>query len=98
MRHIPWPSRPGPHLRSPVTAPEAAPQPVSEPPPDDVVREAEQLRAELRRHAHLYYVEDRPAIGDAEYDALFRRLLDLEEEYPELVTPDSPTQRVGAEP
>lgn len=81
-----------------MTAPEAAPQPVSEPPPDDVVREAEQLRAELRRHAHLYYVEDRPAIGDAEYDALFRRLLDLEEEYPELVTTDSPTQRVGAEP
>ncbi len=81
-----------------MTAPEAAPQPVSEPPPGDVVREAEQRRAELRRHAHLYYVEDRPAIGDAEYDALFRRLLDLEEEYPELVTTDSPTQRVGAEP
>jgi DNA ligase (NAD+) len=58
----------------------------------------EELREELRRHEHLYYVLDRPEISDAEYDALMRRLKDLESQHPELVTPDSPTQRVGGRP
>ncbi len=56
------------------------------------------LRAEIRRHDHLYYVLDRPEITDAEYDALYRQLVKLEEEFPELVTPDSPTRRVGGAP
>ncbi len=56
------------------------------------------LREEIRRHAHLYYVHARPEIDDAEYDRLFRLLQAIEEAYPDLVTPDSPTQRVGAEP
>ena len=62
------------------------------------MQEAEALRAEIRRHNHLYYVEAGPEISDAEYDRLFHRLLALERAHPELVTPDSPTQRVGAEP
>jgi DNA ligase (NAD+) len=59
---------------------------------------AEQLRTELRRHEHLYYVMDAPAISDAEYDALMNELKRIEAEHPELVTPDSPTQRVGGKP
>jgi len=58
----------------------------------------EVLRDELRRHEHLYYVLDAPEITDAEYDALMRRLQNLEEQHPELRTPDSPTQRVGGKP
>ena len=58
----------------------------------------EALRKEIRRHDYLYYVKDRPEISDAEYDRLFRELSDLETAYPDLVTPDSPTQRVGAPP
>ena len=54
-----------------------------------------ELREQLNRHAHLYYVLDQPQIDDAEYDALFRELQELEAEHPELRTPDSPTQRVG---
>jgi len=57
-----------------------------------------QLRAEIERHNYLYHVLDRPEISDPEYDALFRRLIELETQHPELVTPDSPTQRVGAAP
>jgi DNA ligase (NAD+) len=56
------------------------------------------LREELRRHEHLYYVLDQPAVTDAEYDALMRQLQELEAQYPDLVTPDSPTQRVGGAP
>ena len=56
------------------------------------------LRRELRRHEHLYYVLDRPAISDAEFDALLRELQHLEELHPALVTPDSPSQRVGGAP
>lgn len=56
------------------------------------------LREEIRRHDSLYYVKDRPEISDAQYDRLFRELHDLEQAHPELVTPDSPTQRVGAPP
>jgi DNA ligase (NAD+) len=58
----------------------------------------EELRTELRRHEHLYYVMDAPAISDAEYDALMNDLKRLETEYPELLTEDSPTQRVGGKP
>jgi DNA ligase (NAD+) len=58
----------------------------------------EKLRQEINRHNYLYYVLDSPEITDADYDALFRELAGLEEKYPELVTPDSPTQRVGGVP
>ena len=53
------------------------------------------LREEINKHNYNYYVLDNPTISDYEYDALFSRLKFLEKEYPELVTPDSPTQRVG---
>jgi DNA ligase (NAD+) len=58
----------------------------------------EKLRAEIREHNYKYYVLNSPTISDAKYDKLFRELQDLEAKYPELITPDSPTQRVGAEP
>ena len=57
----------------------------------------EELRREIRRHEHLYYVLDQPELTDAQFDAMFLELRQLEEEHPELVTPDSPTQRVGGE-
>ena len=56
------------------------------------------VRADLNRANHLYYVEQDPGISDAEYDRLFRELLAIEEQFPDQVTPDSPTQRVGAPP
>src|SRR5262245_9797842 len=56
------------------------------------------LRREIEKHNHQYHVLDNPLITDGEYDHLFRRLLELERQYPELVTPDSPTQKVGAAP
>jgi len=59
---------------------------------------AETLRAAIRRHDRRYHVYDNPAITDADYDALFAQLIELERRYPELRTPDSPTQRVGGEP
>jgi len=58
----------------------------------------ESLRETLRHHEYLYYVEDSPEIEDAEYDTLMNRLKALEVEHPELITPDSPTQRVGGRP
>lgn len=58
---------------------------------------AEELRGTLQYHSHKYYVEDSPEIDDYEYDMLLRKLKSVEEKYPELVTPDSPTQRVGGE-
>jgi DNA ligase (NAD+) len=58
----------------------------------------DELAGEIRRHDYLYYVQARPAISDQEYDRLYRELADLEKEFPELCTPDSPTQRVGGEP
>ena len=58
----------------------------------------EQLRNAIRRHDRLYYVEARPEIGDADYDALYRELEALERAHPEWITPDSPTQRVGGSP
>ena len=67
-------------------------------PSPDPAERAEQLRAELRHHEHLYYVLDAPEISDAEYDALMNELKRIETAHPELVTPDSPTQRVGGKP
>lgn len=57
-----------------------------------------ELREEITYHAHRYYVLDQPLIADGEYDALFQELLDLEEKFPDLATPDSPSRRVGAAP
>ena len=68
------------------------------PTPHAAAKRAEELRAELRHHEHLYYVLDAPEITDAQYDALMNELKRLEAEHPELVTPDSPTQRVGGKP
>jgi len=59
---------------------------------------AEALRAEIERHNHLYYVLDSPEISDAQYDALMLELRAIEEKWPDLVTPESPTQRVGGQP
>ncbi|MFZ3140322.1 NAD-dependent DNA ligase LigA [Polaromonas sp.] len=67
-------------------------------PPDSVIERIAALRAELDLHAHRYYVLDEPSIPDAEYDRLFKELQALEAAYPELLTPDSPTQRVGGKP
>ena len=66
--------------------------------PEAARQEAERLRATIEHHNHRYYVLDRPEVSDAEYDQRLRQLEALERDYPELVTPDSPTQRVGAEP
>jgi len=66
--------------------------------PKKVAGEIEDLRDTLRRHEHLYYVLDQPEISDAEYDGLMRRLQQLETQHPELMAPDSPTQRVGGKP
>ncbi len=67
-----------------------------------VVREAAEriraLRAEIERYNYAYYVLDTPTVPDAEYDRLFRELVELEQRHPELVTPDTPTQRVGGAP
>src|SRR5579864_2409933 len=60
--------------------------------------EVEELREKIRHHEHLYYVLDKPEISDAEYDALIHKLTDLEKKHPDLLTPDSPTQRVGGKP
>jgi DNA ligase (NAD+) len=67
-------------------------------PHSDPAQLAEQLRSELRRHEHLYYVLDAPEITDAQYDALMNELKRIEAAHPELLTPDSPTQRVGGKP
>ena len=63
----------------------------------DVQKEIEKLRRELEYHSRLYYVEDAPVISDYEFDMLMQRLKALESEHPELITPDSPTQRVGGQ-
>ncbi|WP_205697021.1 NAD-dependent DNA ligase LigA [Conexibacter sp. SYSU D00693] len=64
----------------------------------DAATRAEELRAQIRHHEHQYYVLDDPEIGDDAFDALMEELRRIEAEHPELVTPDSPTQRVGGEP
>ena len=65
---------------------------------DDLARRVASLREQVDRANQAYYLEDAPVIADAEYDRLFRQLQQLEAEHPELATPDSPTQRVGAAP
>ena len=65
------------------------------PSPADVSTRLDELREQINRHNYLYYAESRPEISDAEYDRLWRELVALEEKHPELVTPDSPTQRPG---
>jgi DNA ligase (NAD+) len=65
---------------------------------NDIQSEIENLRAEINRHNYLYYVLDSPEISDAEYDALMQKLRRLEEEFPQFLTPESPTQRGGAAP
>ncbi len=67
-------------------------------PPEQVADRVQELREQIHYHNYRYYILDDPVISDAEFDRLMQELLRLEEEYPELVTPDSPTQRVGAEP
>lgn len=62
---------------------------------DRTPKEVAKLVAELNRHSYLYYVLDKPEISDAQYDRLYHKLKSLEEQYPDLVRPDSPTQRVG---
>ncbi len=65
---------------------------------EQIEQQIERLREQLRRHNHHYYVLDEPLVPDSEYDRLFHQLKSLEEQYPELITADSPTQRVGAAP
>src|ERR1700691_4901481 len=67
-------------------------------PGKDVGKKIEALREKIRHHEYLYYVVDNPEISDAEFDKLMRQLKDLEAEHPELITDDSPTQRVGGKP
>ena len=66
--------------------------------PSEAGHRADQLRAEIERHNYSYYVLDSPTIPDSEYDRMMRELESLEAEFPELVTPESPTQRVGGQP
>ncbi len=66
--------------------------------PPEVVERVKKLREEIEYHNYRYYVLDSPVISDAEYDALMHELRELEARYPELITPDSPTQRVGFKP
>ncbi|MFB3065992.1 MAG: NAD-dependent DNA ligase LigA, partial [Planctomycetota bacterium] len=66
--------------------------------PKKIRAEHARLCEEASEHDHRYHVLDQPTIADAEYDELFRRLVALEEQYPELGTPESPTRRVGGEP
>ncbi|MCS7055920.1 MAG: NAD-dependent DNA ligase LigA [Thermoflexales bacterium] len=66
--------------------------------PPDVAARAARLRAEINEHNYRYHVLDAPVISDAEFDALLNELRAIESQYPELITPDSPTQRVGAPP
>ena len=67
-------------------------------PPRDIVQKIASLRNKLHEHNYRYYVLDQPVISDAAYDALLKELEELEKQYPELITPDSPTQRVGTAP
>src|SRR5579863_2782122 len=64
----------------------------------DISRRVEELRDQIRYHEHRYYVLDEPELSDADFDRLMQELKKLEAEHPELITPDSPTQRVGGKP
>ncbi|HLW18015.1 MAG TPA: NAD-dependent DNA ligase LigA, partial [Actinomycetota bacterium] len=66
-----------------------------EPSQQQAAEQIEHLRAEVDRHNRLYHLEDKPEISDAEYDKLYHQLVDLENQFPELITPDSPTQQIG---
>ncbi|RKZ22233.1 DNA ligase, partial [bacterium] len=65
--------------------------------PEHIKKEVEKLRKEIHYHNYRYYVLNDPVISDYEYDQLVKRLEELERQYPELITPDSPTQRIGEE-
>jgi len=65
---------------------------------EEVIKELSELRREIEHHNYRYYVLDDPEVSDAEYDRLFNRLVELEQAHPHLIVPESPTQRVGAEP
>lgn len=65
---------------------------------EKIKTEIEELRKRINQHSYAYYVMDNPTVSDYEYDLLFRRLLELEEKYPQLITAQSPTQRIGAIP
>ncbi|MDH3892172.1 MAG: NAD-dependent DNA ligase LigA [candidate division Zixibacteria bacterium] len=67
-------------------------------PDKKTIQELDRLRQSVQKHDRLYYIEDNPTISDAEYDRLFDRILEIEEAHPDLVTPDSPSQRIGASP
>ena len=66
--------------------------------PSKVASRAAKLRAQIEAHNYAYYVLDAPTVSDSEFDQLFRELEALERDYPELATPDSPTQRVSGQP
>jgi len=66
--------------------------------PEEIQQEIVELRKNIDHHNWRYYVIDDPEISDARYDTMMRRLEEIEQRYPELITPDSPTQRVGAPP
>lgn len=65
---------------------------------EDAKQEIEKLRKEINYHNYRYYVLNQPVISDYEYDQLYKKLVELEQKFPELITPDSPTQRIGGEP
>ena len=62
-----------------------------------VEKEIEVLRVKIQEHSYKYYVENNPTLSDSEFDYLYQRLIKLEEAFPELITSESPTQRVGSE-
>src|ERR1700752_5427312 len=68
------------------------------PAPKEVEKKIEALREKIRHHEYQYFVLDTPEISDQEFDSLMQQLKDLEEEHPDLITPDSPTRRVGGKP
>ena len=65
---------------------------------NDAKKAIKKLREEINSHNYRYYVENNPIISDYEFDQLLKKLEELESEFPDLITPDSPTQRVGGEP
>jgi DNA ligase (NAD+) len=85
---------PEPPPDGPAPAADSAPAPAA----DSAPSRAAELRREIRHHDYLYYVRDAPEVSDEQYDRLFRELAALEETFPELLAPDSPTQRVAGQP
>ena len=65
---------------------------------NDIQKELSELRAKINYHSYLYNTLDQPEISDYEYDLLFNRLKEIEHDYPELITADSPSQKIGAKP